>query len=363
MARRTIPFLAVSLTAFVSLPVLAQPPDAPPDLNAAPQTQRTDAPIISTRDARRLAGEALHRLEIEPDTDKKQALLDEVDRLIEIVSTNDPDDASLLFLNGWRHALTGRSNDAHDQLRRFVETPAGRTEWRAFRLLGDLFVTEYPRLAQSNYDKAAALNPTAPSVLFGRSLCAAKLGAASSAIALAREALSGDEGNTIRYRSHLATLLRAGGQYDEAQEQAERALAMAVAQANASPQAAGVLSTIDRQYQSLISIVQARMNRSKNKSADDFIMLADYLGRRGQLAGRVANRDALRVLKTGIDEAEPTPPAALLEAYGVALGKHGRTQDAIEVFERLLEVAPGSAVATDWLSRLRTEPAGAIPRP
>lgn len=363
MARRYIPGLVVSLTALTSLRLLAQTPDAPSEGSAAPQTQEADAPAISAQDARRLAGEALHRLEIEPDTDRKQALLDEVDRLIEIVSTSDPADPWLYFLTGWRDALTGRANDAHDRLRRFVETPAGRTEWRAFRLLGDLFVTEFPHLAKSNYDKAAALSPTAASVLFGRSLCAAKLGATVQAIALARDAVSGDEGHTIRYRTHLAALLRADRQFDEALEQGQRALALAVTQADGLPQASGALSVIDGQYQLLISIVQARMNAAKSKSAADYVTLAAYVRRRGQLAGRVAEREALRLLKTGVDETAPDTPAALLEAYGVALGEQGQTKDAIEAFERVLRLAPGSSVAADWLFRLRAEPAPSVRHP
>ncbi len=322
---------------------------------------------ISVEEAIPLAMDALERLEIEGETDATGTILYDANRYIEIVRASEPSNPWLPYLVGRAYVVMGRRRDAVEELGKFVETPLGRNEWLAYRILGDLFVSGFPRLAKANYAKAAALNAGEPSVLFGLSSCAAQFGAAEEAIRLAQEAVAADGSRTVRYVAHLAKLLQAVGQRDEAIREAQRALNVAKRAVETNPGVLAPLLTVDGQYALLIEIMQGLLDqavaqRTHGRGADptrraaNHLRLAAYIRERAIVVHEIARHDALRVLEAGVNETAPDTPPALMEQYGIALAEVDRTDSAVGVFLQLLAADPKNAVATDWLGRLRPEP-------
>ncbi len=319
---------------------------------------------VSVQEAIQLAMVALERLENDGETDAAGAILSDANRYIEFVRASEPANPWLPYLVGRVYVITGRHRDAVEELGKFVETPIGRNEWLAYRILGDLLVSGFPRLAKNNYARAADLNVGEPSVLFGLSSCAAQLGAAAEAIQRAREAVAADGGRTVRYISHLANLLRAVGKWDEAIGEAERALDLAKQAVGTNPGTLGPLLTVDGQYELLIEIMQGLLEqnvaeRTRGGSADatylatNHLRLAAYIRERAIVADKLARHDVLGALEAGVNRTAPLAPPALLEQYGMALAEVDRIDSAVAVFEQLLAADPHNAVAADWLGRLR----------
>lgn len=312
---------------------------------------------VDVADLMRQAAAGLDRMEAGVDDATAKALLEEVNDRIDVLRTRDPGNPSLGYLYGRVYALIGRQGDAIDHLRRFVETPEGRNEWKAYRILGDLFVGEFPRLAKANYEKAAALNPTEPALAYGLSLCAFRLGTTDEAIRLAQQAVSADGGKTVRYLAHLANVLQAAERWDDAIADAERALKVAVNAVGASPGVHRALLTADAQYQQIIAVFQARARQSGDVPAETYVRLAEYYRERAKLADRLALHDALAVLTAGVERTAPNTPSALLDRYAATLDEAGRSADAVAAYEKLLQADPANVNATKQLERLRARPA------
>ena len=334
-----------------------EPPEPPhrqtePTLDTAIQETSAE-PAIGVDEAVRRAIDALDRLEARDESDALVPLTDEANRYIEIVEAQDAANPWIPYLYGRAYALMGRRGDAVDQLVKFVETREGRNEWRAYRLLGDLFIDEFPRLAKANYEKAKTLNPAEPTVLFGLSVCAARLGDRERAISLARETLEVDGAQTVRYVSHLAALLSADGQSNEAFKEAQRALDLARTATQAEPGAHRPLLVVDGQYQQMINILEARVNEPAHTDVSDYLRLAALVRQRAQIRQTLMLHDVLRVIEAGVDKTAPDTPPALLEQYGIALAEVGRTDAATDAFEKLLKLDPNNKVATEWLTRLQ----------
>ncbi len=379
------------LAAMLVLAGAAPTPEAgePGESTAAPETSKEQE--IGVEEAIRLAIDLLDRLETgdvasphvgdansryrrpqggPPASDKSdtpETLLERVSHYIEIVRADDPVNPFLPYLHGRVYAFAGRQGDAVEQLRKFVRTREGRNEWRAYRILGDLFVVEFPRLAKANYEKAAALNADEPSVLFGLSVCAFKFGAAGEAISKAREALAADGRKTIRYVSHLAILLKAAGSLGEARREAEQALRLAKEEMRSKPGVRAPLLVVNVQYQLLVDIMQARLaqaapERSEGagtetaRLVDDYLDLATYLRVQDRIAQMLSLHAVLSVIEDGVDRTSPDTPPALLEQYGIVLAEVGGTEAAIAVFEKLLKTNPNNPIAAEQLRRLRPEP-------
>ncbi len=313
-------------------------------------------PEISVREAIQAASEILDRLETPGEVRPSETSLELIEHYIKVVERKEPTNPRLTYLRGRALALAGRPGDASGQLLQFVETRAGRTEWRAFRILGDLFRDEFPRLAKSNYDKAAALNPGEPTVLLGQSVCAMKLGSTTDALSFARDAVAADGRRTVRYVAHLASVLVSAKQWDEALREAGQALTLAQRKARADPAAHEALLVVDAQFRLLISVLHGRIREPGNNSVDDYLRLVTSVRQHLRIAEKLALHNVLAVIETRVEKATPNTPPTLLREYGVLLAEVDRTADAITAFERLLQIDPADTDAADWLNRLRPDP-------
>ena len=305
-------------------------------------------------DALRAAVEALEQAERQQEEGEVRATaMEEINRRLTTLQGADPTHPWLPYLYARAYALAGRTGDAIDQLRKFVETREGRNEWQAHLRLGDLFLQEYPRLAKASYEKAAALKADEPTALLGLSACAYKTGEVDAALRLAQQAADADARKTVRIVNHLARMFIAKQQWAEADRAAVLALELAETAVRSRPGMRGPLRTLDGQYQLLTDFLQARVGE-KVAGPEDFVRLAGYIRKRSDVAARLSLHDALRVLESGVNATAPNTPPRLQEQYAVTLAEVGRTEAAVAAFEKLLTLDPSNATAADWLERLRS---------
>lgn len=304
-------------------------------------------------DLMRNVDQLLDRLEASDALSPDDPEIKQVEKYIDDITNLEPTSSYLAFYRGRWLALTGRDGDAMVQLRQFVETRQGQTEWRAFRLLGDLFLDEYPRVARSNYRKAAALNPAEASLLFGLSVTAMKLGAIDASVSFARDAVNADDGQTVRYVVHLASALAANGDLDEALRVAESALQLAQEGVASSPGAREPLLVLEAQYRFLTSILRSRISNRTTEGVNDFLRLETCVKQHIQVSGKLALHELLRVMETGVESSEPKAHPELLYRYGLLLSDVGRIEEAIAVLDRVAKLDPDNLHAAEALGRLR----------
>lgn len=342
-------FLSGGAVAQTDLPTKAQA-DSPGSNKADPNT----ADSTSLQDAVNAAVRTLKRLEETTNNEQFTEAVDEMNRLIEQARQADPQTPWLHYLQGRMYAATGREGDAVSQLRKFIATREGRNEWHAYQLLGDLFIREFPRLAQSNYKKAASLKSHEPAVLFGLSRCASMLGRKDEAVNLATQTVDADRAQSVQYLSHLANMLARSENWVDAQRTAENAVKLAQQQVDANPGQRRLRLELDAQIKQIIEVIYLRLSDSTNDAEIEhgFLMLADYARQRAANGSILSEFDVLDILQAGVDRMEPNIPTTLLEQYAVTLAKLGRTAEAIDRFQQLQSADPANATAADWLPRL-----------
>ena len=296
---------------------------------------------MTPEQAIRGAMEILDRIERGEGEGTWESVSKEIDAYIAIVQSAAPTNPWLAYLFARAYAIGGRRGDAIDQLQKFVETREGRNEWAAFRLLGDLFVEDFPRLAKANYDKAAALKANEPSVLYGLSRCAIRLGSPSDAVKLAKDAVDADREQSPRYITHLARMYLRDKQWDEAERTALIAMGHAEEAIRNNPGSERQVRIAALQCGLLVEITQARLIDAP--APDVYLRLAKYTRQRAELDIKLVAHETVRILEAGVIRSSPNTPNELLEAYGVALAEVGRADAAREVFQRLLASDSGNA--------------------
>lgn len=335
---------------------------------AVPSPARAQAPPVPVRaeresadDAVRSALDLVHRLAEGEEEAGWADVSARMDHLVSVIQSDDPDNPWLSYLYAWVYAIGGQKGDAIERLQGFVETREGRNEWRAFRLLGDLLVDQFPRLARSNYQKAGDLVDREASVLYGLSQCAMATGDVGEAIRLAREAVDADKTTGVRYLSHLSRMLMRQRRWVEAKRAAETALERARARQRKDPTSERPLRLADLQYQLLMDITRARINEGPTPEA--YVRLAGYLMRRAEIADQLQQHELLRLLEVAVGLPGGDSHRPLQEQYAVSLATLERTEAAVAAFERVLSLDPSNALARTWLARLRPEPPPEQPQP
>lgn len=344
--QRQSAFLAI-LMCVPALTARAAPrPSSPQD--AAPAS----APADSIEELVQKAGIQLDKLEA-LDSDQREVIevtWSDLQSSLQTLEVQAPDHPRLAYLKARSLAFAGRNGDAVTHIRRFLESREGRNDWQAHRLLGDLFADEFPQLSRSAYAKALELNPGAPSVLFGLSRCAHKLGQLEEAVSLARRAVEARP--DTRYYAHLARLYVARRQWPEARQAVLAAVDHARRALRDQPGRRTAVADLDAQLRLLTDVLQVRLG-DVAPTSDDYLELAAAMADRAANANLLAHFDRVSVLAQAVRRFQPDVPVALREQYGTALVDVGRRREAADEFAAILQADPANAVAAYWLERLK----------
>ncbi len=262
-----------------------------------------------------------------------------------------PDHPRLKGFEGRLLALQGKSAAASRVLQAYVRTEVGGTDWRAYRTLGRLLVDTYPQLGRSHYLRADRIKPQDPSILYGLSVAAIRLGALDEAIRRAKETCEADGWNHAVYVSHLGRLYHRAKRWKEAFDVLERAVHLARRDVAAQPGMLPPLALLDAQYQYLIEALRAKTAGGSAPTTEDALRLARALRERAAIRGKLAAHEALAVLEA-LDLPLETAPIEWLEEYGRLLAMSDRKDDAVRVFRTLLRRDPQNVLAHTGLQRL-----------
>jgi len=252
-----------------------------------------------------------------------------------------PDNPWLFFLNARLLTLTGQRGDAISQLRQFIKTREGMTAWRAHRDLGDLFVTEFPQLAKASYEKAAQLIANEPSVLYGLSQCAAKLGRRSDAIDYAQRAASAKP--SVVYWTNLAHLLMSEKKWDQAAAAAKSALQLARNNAANQNHIQSLLITVETQQKFFIDILQNKFQDETTISREDALQLVSLYRQRAELVRKIILYDSLKSIEEMLLTATDDARSDLIYEFATILEDLGRTDEAIQKLQEVLAKNPTHA--------------------
>lgn len=345
--------LLMWLPAAAAQPSSDPPSSDPSNLRLQPPSDSTDLSAddaVAKVKARFEVWDQLEHLEISDED------VETIQQWIQLIQQKEPSHPWLSYLLGRFFAFAGRGHDAMLKLEEFLNTREGRNEWRAYRFLGDLYVDQYPQLAKHQYIKAAALKANEPSVLFGLSRCAFLRGDMESASRLAREAVQKDQHHTVRYISHLANTAVRQKNWDEALAAARSALRVAREKYNAHPGKTALALQLNNQYQILIKTLEAYLKNTDNAEilADGYLQYADLIVERSEIAQKLSLHELVRTLQSAVMRTAPEPPIKLLERYGSVLVEVGRKDEAVEVFETILERSPDHETAKHWITKLQS---------
>jgi tetratricopeptide (TPR) repeat protein len=327
------------------------PPSAPDtEAEFASQGESPEPPPLTAEEAVRLGTRSVETIDEASDQEARQKAADDLRRCVTVLMANDPGNPWLYYLRGCVYSYAGQSGDAINELGRFLDTQAGRNHWRAYRIMGDLFVDEFPALAKSYYTKANRLHQNEASVLFGLSRAAKGLGKKEEAIEHAREAVNADPERGITYMVHLVRLLVEDQQLAEAASVATQALDRTEVKRNQNPAEVQQLADLEARYRQLLDITRARIKRSP-ETGNLYGEVAEYLLELSRVQHDRALLDALTTLDLGIEATAPSTPLNLLQKRAALLVQLGRLEEAREAYERILETYPMNQTALDFLER------------
>jgi tetratricopeptide (TPR) repeat protein len=324
------------------------------DANDAGEPEEKPRKRLTVEEAILLGRQSIEIMDEEEDLETVQAAADDLQRCTAILTTRDPGNPWIPYFRGVTFTYTGRFGDATAELEVFTRSQIGQSEWRAFRILGDLFVKDYPALAEAEYSRADQLHPNQPSVLFGLSRAYNSLGRTEDATKYARRAVNADDQGTVDYIAHLAAMLSREDEYAEATEVAIQAVDRAKLQRDRDPTDAAALRTLETQYSALTNLLRNRIKRTPD-AVKLYLDLANNLEATAAVRLELAAIEALKAVDLGLEAAKPSRPLNLLEKRAELLRKLNRTKEAKETYEEILEGHPDHDAARQFLERFKTQ--------
>lgn len=334
------------------------------------QAPAPDFATMSADAAITASSQKLDLLETPGAADDRQALVEEIEKLLGVVAEKDAGNVQLLFLRGRLEKESGRNQNAITYLSKYVDTREGRTEAKAHRLLGDLFVEEFPMLARGHYNRAKALSPGDPAISYGLSQCALKGGDSAEALRLANDAVAADQRKNAKYVAQLTKVLISLRRWSEADNEAMEAMKIAQAEMRNNPGQRGPVESVYSQYELLIEIIEAKMGKGVRPTnmmnapvaaaptpitPDDYLKLAEYIGKRSEYAEMLAKHNVLAVLEQAAKATAPNVPLRIAEQRAIALAEVGRKPAAVAAFETIIKADPENKRSKEWLEKLKGE--------
>jgi|GEM_PF-2183123 len=330
----------------------AQQPKPEPGVAIDPATGDDSGNPLTADDALRMAIASAEALET-TDAGARPALVQRIAELLETAGNLEPPSPWIEYVNAYVHAVSGRPGDAIQNIESFLKTRDGRNYWRAHRLLGDLLVNRYPRLAYASYHRAEALKDDEPSVLFGLARCMATRGELDAAVDYVTRAIVADTQDTVSYTHFLAQIFQQKGQWEQAVRTAEQAVAMVERKLAQSDDRRAYLYQVDGELALAMDAAAGLVANEPDKEIG-YVLSARLLRKRADYALRASRLDEVQVLRKAVEQLGDKASKEILKAYADGLAETGQTEEAISAYEKLLLKDPASVYASDQIARLRS---------
>ncbi|MCC7292886.1 MAG: hypothetical protein IT449_12565 [Phycisphaerales bacterium] len=328
------------------------------DKPAAPQEPKyTIEPVLPPDEAVKQALAAFDRLDQGGDVQKEAA---EITRLYKMVLDSAKDNPHLMYIRGRSAILSGRVVDGMQDLEAFAKTTPGQSDWKTFRILGDLHLKDYPRLAEGKYCQALELNDLEPTILLGLSQAQFRLGQRKEALQLAERAVQLDAGKTVTYLDNFAAMLRLDGENDKSQldraagivNQAVQLVQAALKERPTDPSLIQLLAT---EYESALIVLRDILAATPDNAAAyaDVAAISENLG---ELRRQLLMHEAIALIESqALPRLQGKVTAPLAMSYARLLEQVGRIGDARRVYEKTIEGEPEFQDAKTALDRINKQ--------
>ncbi|GJM26945.1 MAG: hypothetical protein DHS20C16_33600 [Phycisphaerae bacterium] len=276
-----------------------------------------------------------------------------VERVLEI----DPLNKTAGYLNGRLLILTGRPRAALPMIEEYVADPAGQNNWRAYKILGDLYLASFPKHAVSKYRQAIALAENEPEPVIGLARAQLRLNNAKPAVERAQDAIRLDKKGEASYQATLAQALMLDKKFEDAARAAEAAVKMSEGDIARDPSNKLLLAEMQEHYDLRLQCV-SQLAGLYPERADYIVQLAQIWQDKADLERVVSYHEAIVIIERSRTNPLLKVSPELLYEQARLNRLVSRDDKAMTALEELLQLNPDFAPAIELKKIIEAENGG-----
>ncbi len=271
------------------------------------------------------------------------------------VLNSDPLNVTAGYILGRLAILSGRPRDALPRIEAYAADPAGKADWYAHKLLGDLYIVSYPKFAKAEYSLSVQLAAGEADAHYGLAQANIKLNRADEAIENARRAVQIDTDGKPKYRVALAeALLLATDRHDEAVQEAQEAVRLSEQLVRTKPGELKLLEDLKNHYALLVRALSSALSLYPER-AENVVLLSKAWQDQADLERLITYHSILNA----VEQAHQNPALAASGdlLYEEARLNHlvGRDDRAAELAKQVISENPMHGPARDLLKLIKPE--------
>lgn len=264
--------------------------------------------------------------------------------ILSFVRTQDPLNVTAGYLSGRLSLLLDRPREALGPIEAYVNDPAGRNDWYAHKLLGDMYLVSYASQAKTRYARAAELSPTEPEPRIGIAKAELKLVRPDEAISNALAAIQLDKEQDPAFRVVLSEAYFLAKKYKEASDTAREAVALTEQLVRQNPGDRKLLEDLKKRYELLVRCLSSLSDTFPDNS-DYLIQIVQVIQDFADLERILSYHNAVELLEFRLERFGENVPVDVLYEQARLNRLVGRDDVAMEVLDKLLTVEPSHAAA------------------
>jgi len=275
------------------------------------------------------------------------------DRILEI----DPLNKTAGYVKGRLLILSGRPRAALPMIEDYVTDPAGLNDWRAYKILGDLYLSSFPKHAVSKYRQAIALAENEADPVIGLARAQLKLNDPTSAVEHAQDAIRLDKKGESSYHATLAEALMMDKKFEDAARAAEAAVKMSEEDIGRNPERKSLLVELQANYDLRLECV-SQLAALYPERADYIVELAQIWQDKADLERVVSYHQAVLMIERSKTNPQLKVSAELLYEEARLNRLVSRDDKALIALEELLQLDPTFAPAIELKKIIEAEHTG-----
>lgn len=329
----------------------------PPMVDSGPPVD----PTMNPEDALR---EALVQIAIaEKKEEGAEEAMNRAAKLAGLVLSRDPLNPTAGYIAGRVGILTNRPREALPLLEAYINDPAGRSDWYAHKLIGDIYLVSYPKHARGKFERAVALAPREPEAVIGLAKADLKELRAASAVKHAEQAILLDQTRNASYRLVLAeALLTARPKDEDAASRAREAVLIIEENIRQDPGDETLLGDLKDGYSLLIQALR-NLSTVYPEKPEYVVQMALAMQDRADLEKLLTYHGILKYLDASVTQLGDRANADILYEQARLNRLVGRDAEAMRILERVLEMSPNHEPGRELLETLLPQATAARPSP
>ncbi len=276
-----------------------------------------------------------------------------IDRILEI----DPLNKTASYVKGRLHILAGRPRSALPMIEEYVNDPAGLNDWRAYKILGDLYISSFPKHAVSKYRQAIQLAENEAEPVIGLARAQLKLSNPKEAVENAQNAIRLDKKGESSYHATLAEALMMDKKFEDAARASEAAVKMSEEDISRNPEIKSLLVDLQTNYDLRLQCV-SQLAALYPERADYVVQLAQIWQDKADLERVVAYHQAVLMIERSKTNPQLKVSPELLYEEARLNRLVSRNDKALIALDELLKLDPNFAPAIELKKIIEAERGG-----